>query len=281
MKVSNYLSSRRIGLLFKRDLVESYRPSLIVAAAVFGVFLVIYLLSVFALSRGGNVTVQFGLDAHRSDLHLGLFGNLLFLGGFIITGRAFREVHSRIRNHDWLMLPASTLEKFGERWFVTSIGYAVAALAGYSLFSVVAAGVAIVLLNSSYALFNPLSRTAVLLCLNYVVAQSLFLLGAVYFRKNHFVKTVLVLIGSAMVLAVFASIVFRIVYRDYFEGMVPNAVLTEIIEKIEQSARSRSLERTAANFEKAARWIYWALFAPIFLTIGFFRLRETEVKDGV
>ena len=281
MTASTYLSPRRIGRLFRKDIVELHRQSLVMVGAVFGVYLAIYLLSVFTFTRGGNVTIQLGAGTGRQNLHQVLFALLLFFGGFIVTSRAFYEAHSRFRNHDWLMLPASTLEKFAERWFLTSIGYAVAAVLSYSLFSVVSAGIARALLKSSYAVFNPLSRTTVELCLNYVVAQSFFLLGAAYFRKNHFIKTVLALLGVSIALTFFTAVVFRIVYWDFFKGVAPNVAFAELGEEIERSVRSRNLERTATGLETAANWIKWALLLPTVWTIAFFRLKETEVKDGV
>ncbi len=235
MKLSNYLNMRRIGLLLKKDLVALKKQSLIMAGAIFVVYLAIYLLSVFAFTRGGNTAAQLGLGADRTGLHLGFFTPLLFLGGFVVTSRCFFEVHNRVRNHDWLMLPASTMEKFVERWFLTSIGYAVAAAVGYTVFSIIGAGVAKAFFRSSYNVFNPLSRAAVLLCLNYIVGQSLYMLGAVYFRKNHFVKTILVLFGFVIVLTFFAAIVVRLVYWDYFKGMMPNAVFIDLLEELDKS----------------------------------------------
>ena len=48
------MNPRRFGLLIKKDALESYRSILIAAGAVFGVFLVIYLISMLALTQGGS-----------------------------------------------------------------------------------------------------------------------------------------------------------------------------------------------------------------------------------
>ena len=275
------LSFRRLVLLAKKDVVETYRQGTVIFGAVFAVFLIIYLIAMYVLTRNGGIQFELSLGENTPDAHLGMFAPLIFLGGFIVTSRGFYEAHSRIRNHSWFMLPASPLEKFTERLVLTSVGYVLLATIGYTLFSMIAAGVSEILFRTSYPIFNPLRREPLMLMLNYLVLQSVFLFGAVYFRKNHFVKTVLVLIGFGIVLGILAAVTFRIVYWDYFKGGVPTADLGALFEGLDRWRPTLRLERIGERLETTFEVIYWALFAPVLWLMGFFRLRETEVKDGV
>lgn len=274
------LNGKRLVQLLKRDAVGIYRQGLIITGAVSGVFLIIYLLTMFALTRGGNLPAQFAAGS-GANFNLGLFAPLIYLGGFIVTSRAFAEVHSRTKNHDWFMLPASTLEKLAGRWILTSFGYVVAVAVGYTLFSVIAAGISFVLMGSSFPIFNPFAKAVLLIMANYLVVQSLYLLGAVFFRKNHFLKTVITLVCLGIFLGIFGSIVVRLVYWEYFDGAVPNGYLIDLFESIDTIVVTPALERAGRAIEVIFKAIYWALFAPIFLFITYFRLREAEVKDGV
>ncbi|MBT3272350.1 MAG: hypothetical protein HN368_04280 [Spirochaetales bacterium] len=281
MNLQHQFNLKRFGLLVKKDTLESYRQGLIIGAAVFGVFLIIYLISMFTLARGGEVTVGFSPVAMRNDFHFGLFTPLLFIGGFIFTSRAFYESHSRVRSHDWFMLPASTLEKFTERLALSSVGYALGAALLYTLFSIISAGISQAIFKASFPIFNPLTRTAILLMLNYIVVQSIFLLGAAYFRKNHFVKTVAFLIASAIILGILAAVAVRFVYWDYFKGLVPTGELEALFEGNSTWRVTERLENLGRAIELTAKIFYWVVFAPLLWIVAHTRLREVEVKDGV
>jgi hypothetical protein len=281
MKIDEKLSLKRIVLLLKKDTLETYRQSLIIAGAVFGVYLAIYLISAFALSRGWNPNPWIQLSDRGPALHWGLFYPLLFLGGFIVTSRAFYDVHNRVKSHDWFMLPASPVEKFAEKLLLTSLGYAIVVLAGYTFFSIIASGLSIAFFRSAFPVFNPMSRAALLAVVNYMVAQSIFLLGAIYFRKNHFLKTVLVIVGIGICTAVFSAVMFRLVYGKYFNGVIPTDEFRALFEVLDEMGPGPRLESAGKIMITISKIIYWGIVGPVFWAIAYLRLREVEVKDGV
>ena len=279
MTQNTYLSGKRLIAFAKKDVYENYRTAAVVCAAIIGVLLIIYGISVYAAARESGLR---GALPGNGEIHYVLFSLVLFVGGFIFTSRAFHEAHNRARNHDWLMLPASTLEKLFARLLSTSIVYALGITVLYFLFSALAAGLSALILRAHFGLFMPWSKTVGLMLLNYLVVQSVFLLGASFFRKTHFIKTILSLTVLGILFAVFAALIFRLVYSDFFVGFEPTEEFIALFEGIEDfSVWERGLSRAGRAFSIVMKILYWAFLAPICWTIAYFRLRETEVKDGV
>lgn len=277
--MNRYLSLRRIGRLLVKDLYEDYRGILIAVGALTGVLLLNYLLN--GLGGSDNSLVQpvsgFAFAPSNSVLHMTYFTLTLFIGGFIITSKAFKELHAANRNHDWLMLPASPLEKYLSRLILTSAGVAVGMVVYYTLFTLFGSALMLLLFHRSYALFNPLVGTVWMLVLNYIVLQSIFFAGAVYFKKHPFIKTVLVLAGfGVLLLLVTGGVALRLFWRELTvlnsHGTLALADLGSLEPQLQSVGRTTAL---------VLQIVYWALLAPLFWAVAYFRLRESEVRNGV
>jgi uncharacterized membrane protein HdeD (DUF308 family) len=271
-------SLKRIAYLLKKDVVEIYRPAVLVSATVAGVLLVVSLLiCIFGDGSAARASFPQGVQGH--DV---VFGLLLVLGGALITSRAFSEVHDRSRNHEWFMLPASTLEKFLNRLVLTSVGYSIIVIVGYFAATAITAGITLAVTGNHLGIFNPLDREVWQAVANYWLAQSIFLFGAAYFRKTHFVKTVLSVIVLAISLGIFTAIVLRIVFTGYFDGLEPTAELARLFENFDDRFIWFGWgERLARTLSVIANIIRWGVIGPLFWTLTYFRLRETEVSHGV
>ncbi len=118
------------------------------------------------------------------------------IGGLALTSMIFSEVHTSTRAHQFLTLPASTLEKFAAAWFVTSLAFTVFTMLAILGLSLIVELITAVRLWawSQFSLFNPFSGNHLESIGNYFFYHSIFFLGAVYFRKNNFLNTVLVII---------------------------------------------------------------------------------------
>lgn len=275
--MSNYLSATRLGRFLLKDLVEGYRPLVIAAGAVTGVLLLNYLLG--PLSGGGlqRESELLASGAANPTIHIAYFGMTLFIAGFIITSRAFVEVHIKNRNHDWLMLPASSLEKCLSRLLLTTIGVGIGMIVYFWLFSLLAAGLSTLLYGRAYPLFNPADREVGLLLANYLVLQSIFFAGAIYFRRAHFIKTVLAISAFVVALVLLTAVAMRaIVPRELLDLTAPNP-----LENLDFSAIAPFLQHAARVVSLIAKIFYWAVLAPLFWVFAYFRLTEVEVKNGV
>lgn len=276
--MNRYLSFRRIGRLLVKDLTEDYRGILIAVGAVTGILLLNYLLNGLGGSDNSLVRSNGSIASASSNsaLHMTYFTLTLFIGGFIVTSRAFLELHTKNRSHDWLMLPASPIEKYLSRLVLTSAGVAVGIVVYFTLFGLFGAGLMLLLFHRSYALFNPLDGAVWMLVLHYIVLQSIFFAGAVYFKKLHFIKTVLVLSGFGLLLLIVMVVTGRILFWKELLLATHGSFAHSELAALEPLLKSAG--RTAAL---VSRIVYWGLLAPIFWVIAFFRLHEAEVRNGV
>ena len=285
MNLKRDFNIKRFAALLKKSMFESYRSAIVVSAAVFAVMLIIYVIAAI-VGRNSGIDSGFTIMSARGSyaLHDSLYSILLVVGGLIVTSLAFSEAHSKTKNHEWLMLPASNIEKMTGRLVLTSVGYAIASLAFYFVFSMIAAGVSSIFLGVNFTIFNPFNREVLLTVAHYLVAHSLFFLGAAFFRKYHFIKTALSLSGLGISFAILLAILARLVFWEYFTGFMPSEKLITLIDSVDNwnvVVAGLDLEKTARVFEVLGNVFYWALIAPLCWILAYFRLKETEVKDGV
>jgi hypothetical protein len=268
MNLRERFDIKRFWLVLRRDVFVQYRTIVVTVAAAFGVLLIAGLLSAYFGGDGDYHTVGFTL--------------LLFFGGFIFTAHVYHELHKPLEGAAWLLMPASTLEKFLARAVLVSVGMAVGGGVIYFVFALVSEGINQLIFGRGHELFNPVSRDALLAMAHYIVWNAVVLLGAVYFRKNSLIKTVLSLTGLAIVLGLFAGLVVRVVFAPYFTGLVitpeAEAAFTHAFSQVNWSGRILPVARTLAGIGEV---IYWAVLAPLCWVVGYLRLRETEVKDAV
>jgi hypothetical protein len=184
--VNDQLSLRRLVWVLRNDVMRSYRSWLVISGTT---ALIALLVSVLAAYDGvvGNW------------FYPTLFLAMLFSWGTIGTSLAFADLHDRTTNAAFLLLPASALEKTVSRLLLTTVGLFVYLLLLTTVLSGLLEGINMVAFGVRRELFVPFDRVAWMMLPHYLVAQSLFFLGAAWFRKVHFVKTV----GSAL-LIVFA-----------------------------------------------------------------------------
>lgn len=193
-------SMERFQLVLKRTIALNLRTWVIGFLSVVGFLLVMVLLPLMTGMSQETIT---GFTAVR--------GTAIFLytvGGLILTSLLFNEVHTPNSAFQFLTLPATTLEKLVSAWFSGTVIYTVAAIA-----SIVALSAIIETIQGLYTglwspfnLFNPASSDVLDSILQFFFYQSIFLLGAVYFRKNNFFKTLLVIIAISLGFFFFMSI---------------------------------------------------------------------------
>ncbi len=275
--MNRYLSISRLGRLLTKDLTEGYRTIFVVVGAVTGVLLLNYLVGAVSDANslhGGGIVPHSG---ENSTMHMVYFTLVLLIGGFIISSRSFMELHTKTRNHDWLMLPASTFEKFLSRLLVASVGVGVGSVVYFFLFSLLAGGLSALLFGRPYTIFNPFDGTVWMLVLRYVVLQSVFFAGAAYFKKAHFIKTVLVLSGFGFVLLLLTAGIARLVFWREFAHLVSGAGFANF----DMSVLEPRLQSAGEIFLLVSRILFWAVLAPVMWVFAYLRLAEAEVRNGV
>ncbi|MBL7066447.1 MAG: hypothetical protein ISS29_01120 [Candidatus Marinimicrobia bacterium] len=258
MKTTHFFNSKRFFLLLRNDLLRNYRTMLVSAGAVAALYFVITLPSIFF--SPGNAS---------HDFHLGFYPALLFIGGFILSSSAFSEIHHSQKNTSFFMLPASIFEKMVSKLLLTTIGYVPASILLYYLLTVTSSGIAAIFTDWSFPAFNPFNREILLSVAIYLVTQSMFLFGGLYFKKHPFMKTLFSQFAITFVLTIFAFLVVRFIYRDCFHGMrfIDEFMFNDMV----------SFEHLGNNLARIFKYLFWICLAPYFWILSYMRLGETEV----
>lgn len=184
----NQFSFTRFQLVLKRYVVLNQRTWLVGFLCVAGFLLLIAVLptisNMFSVDQPGFIAIR--------EFTISLYS----FGGLILTSMIFNEVHSSTKAFQFLTLPSTTFEKISAAWFTSTIVYTVV-----SMISIVALSILIEVIKgintgvwSPFHIFNPFTSDVISAFLDYLFYQSIFLLGAVYFKKNNFIKTLLVII---------------------------------------------------------------------------------------
>ena len=264
MKLNNKPSAKRIYLLIKRDILSKKLAFLIVFGALFAGSYLSSLINIYS-------------SKPSSTLYFSLFTNMLYISGLIITSLQFKEIHRKETAQNYLLIPASTFEKFASRLFLSTIGFSVLVLAGITLTSYTIEGLNTLIFGRHTEVFFPFSGEVFLSIAHYFVAQSIFFLGAVYFRRYNFIKTINSMFIFLFLLALLGIVFTRIVYNDFFNSFFRP-------DDISFRLHLHSINFDSDRFRIIARIgeiLYWIIPAPLFWTISYFRLKEIEVKNAL
>ena len=186
-------SLQRLWLLVRRSIRLDLTLWMTGFAAVAGMY--------FLLSLAVKALVNEEAVAYYGVTGMGLF--IYTLGGYLMTSRMFQELHDPAGGYVLLTLPASPLEKFLSAWLISAPMYTLAALITLMVAETGASGLASRLFDSQFHLFAPFEEHVRQQVVTYFGIQSVFLLGAVVFRKNNFLKTVLAVVVINVVLGLF------------------------------------------------------------------------------
>jgi len=240
----------RLWLLLKKDVIENYRIiGLIILSAI-----VIAILALF-----GNP---------ERDFYGEFFPAAILVAGFIFASMSFNELHSKDQRHVYLSLPASNLEKFLSKLFLSTIGFASALTLMYWIFSLLISPLATYILGTEFDAFNPFIGNAWLSIRLFLILQSIFLLGSVYFNHYAFVKTNGALLVFAIVSVAILYLLARIILAQYFEGWVfrPRNVVPSTYMEIFMEDKGTRI----------AKFLLWFVLAPFMWVVAYFKLKERE-----
>lgn len=200
----NQFSMERFRLVLKRTIVMNQRTWAIGFLSVGGFLLVVAILpfitNMFNVARPGFAAIR----------EAAIF--FYMLGGLVLTSMIFNELHTPTKAFQFLMLPSTTFEKLAAAWFTATMIYTLATMASIFVLSVIIETIKAINTGvwSSFLLFNPFTSEIVSTILLFFFYQSIYLLGAVYFQKNNFLKTLLVIIVVSLGLIFFVNIGFLI-----------------------------------------------------------------------
>ncbi len=254
----------RVSLLLKKELFHDNKKTLLAIGAVFAFLLVLAFSHI--IDNG---------DTSMRNYHINRYALILIFGGILYSSFAFNELNAPLERANYLILPASHLEKFASKWIQTVIIFPIVFTLLYFLFMFIVNGLA-----SSYGKqINTLQWTThpngapgiIGFYMIYVAVQSIFLLGSAHFRKYELFKTGLFAILLASSLAFVAIGTIYLVFIDQLDSIYfsfPNDLHARPSDNFLEFA-----ETTMWNF---VQFMFYA-FLPIICWIsGYFKLTEKE-----
>ena len=240
---------------FKWDVLQNYRFLYIGYMVVFGLML---------LFTSGNI------HGGSEGWHSGFFWFTLFFGGLLFTSSLFDEMNSPQPKQFYLTTPSSHLEKFTSKLFLSSVIYTLLTMGVFTIMSFVATLIMELRTGENLPSFNPFFIANTEAIKSYLITQSIFLLGAITFRKVSFLKTLAILIGIAFVF----SVIWATVGVASLMEFLP---ITGGDFDFNISGQEVDIEDNFKGYARFLGWLYALALAPAMWVVTYFKLTEKEV----
>jgi hypothetical protein len=250
-------SLRRLYFLVRNRVLEDLGPVLIVSAAVLALNLLLLLTS----GRYNPGSVQ-------------SWGMLLAIGGVFLAGNAFSKMHDGKAGTEWILLPASSAEKYSAALVMYLIVYPVFASLIAVLETLIITGIGYFIQGSSLWMYNPVSPVIYNNYLNYAFFVLLAMAGSARFRKFAIGKTAAI-IFSFILLGSLLLVLGLLLFDDEGRQILFNGVRGHSVEI------RRTLDLSEDRAMQILMQIFQAGTAAFALGYGYALVREKEARDEV
>ena len=240
---SNTFSFARVIQLCKRYMTIKKKMILKGLAVIMGLLLVIYLTLLFF-----DQTTNHTPSGQTAVSVIALF--VFKYAGYGLTSTMFYELNRSGSAPFMFTLPAKTSEKLFSAWLFSFVGYTIVGLISLYLFCI------IIGMEANW-LFSEENFAQLVI---YTIGQSVYFLGAVYFRNNNFLSTFLVLIIAGIGLSL--SLFF---IKEYFPGF--EAWTSYIWIQIEHYMFSSNLKTTLIT----------VVVSGVFMWLAYRKLKNRQI----
>jgi len=177
---TEFFNSERFGLVLQRQAVLHYKTWLTAIISVAGSIMFIAFL---------NMLVS------QNDSWIGIYNNMgviaFFITGLVFASLSFSEMGTYSKSLQYITLPATQFEKFLAAWLISSVFYLLASVVVIVFSSALSGVIAVLVFKRDFLVFDPFTLKMAEAVLAYFIAHSAFFLGAVWFKKAAFFKTLL------------------------------------------------------------------------------------------
>jgi len=269
MKSAYRIDMRRLLLLVRNSLIIN-RKLILITAAVFSALIII-----------GRVTNALSGDAPY--LYNKLFFLLLYISGFALTNRITRELHDKRKANTWLLLPASTLEKFLTLLFLPTILLAGGLIIYMSIVSLVIEFCIGAFITADTNFFNPFSIEILKGIATYIAIQAPFLLGAIYLKKHAMSYTFLFLFLYSAIFWTFTFLSGMYFLGEYIKPLLPGFSYIDGVVELGQvdtlyaMTVINKLRPVSEIWKLIATTFYWFVAPLLWWASAFFSLKEMEL----
>jgi hypothetical protein len=115
MNTNRYFSFSRLGLVMKRDFMENWKTNLYRFLGPYAAFLLVMWFSSMNMTNFNEF----------SDIVSGTFFSVLFFGGSFTASYVLETMNTQQKRISFLMLPATSFEKFFARFLYVTVGFVV------------------------------------------------------------------------------------------------------------------------------------------------------------
>ncbi|MEA3451632.1 MAG: hypothetical protein U9Q83_06975, partial [Bacteroidota bacterium] len=208
MNQNNILSLKRFYLVIKRDVFVNLKTTIIAFGVLYAIFFIPYL-NAFIQKIVFN-TVK---TINPSELGENFYTGFLIIGILLFAGSAFKDFRTKLKTQNYLLIPASTTEKFLSVLLISTIGFTAIYYLSFAVFNLL-----LILLGKIFSIsitfFNVFAEPAIFEKIGvFLVFQSMFLAGAATFKKTPFLKTPLiafaVTIGFSLLIGLASFLIFQ------------------------------------------------------------------------
>lgn len=257
MTQNKIINFKNLFLFIKRYLFLNKNTLAVAFGAVSGT---IFLILMFA---------AYQTKSFNSNMLFSTVMPFFFLGGLIFTSSSFKELHDPKTSYNFLTFPISTFEKLFGIWLSTSVLFSIASIATIFIINILVSILSSQLFDFRLHIDNIFVPELFLGVGKYIVIQSIFLLGAIYFRKNNFLKTILAISVIFIAFAILTGLAGRIMFNDFIGPHTFNFNNNNV--SIEHQSMFSDTIPQILNFT------FWYLLTPFFLVVSYFRLKERQI----
>lgn len=257
MKTPNkWFEPSRFMHLLRRDIATHYKSLLVGMGAVASLF-------TFLL-----VFIPAFMDEPKPfiniEIHTGGYLFSLFLGGLWFSSGIWSDVNTTQQRQYFLTLPASDLEKYLSKWFLTGPVFMVVFTFVYWVFSFLVNAFAAGYPGIEYWPMTFFDNVFIRqLAPYYLLVQPLFLAGGIWFGRFAFIKTTLIAIILEILFIAFVSWLGAILFAD----------LGEVVEQ-EINIQINNLDQVGLGILNTMNWLLSLISAIFFIVLGYIRLKE-------
>lgn len=242
-------STQRLIHLIKKSVYESKSNTLRLYIIMLGIFGVVYTISML----NGAIPINV-LSA--------LYFVGLFTLGVFASGMAFANFRNKERTMNYLSLPASNFEKFLSEFLISTLGFLLSYTLIFYLFNAL-----VVFVSKSYHVevefFNLFDSNFLKNIRSFLIMHAVLFAGAATFKKVPPLNTGFYLFIIGIVLVLYTSLFAWI----FINGMENTGIHIE--GEFEETIMGEKMFQIA-------RFAFFYLWAPIFWTVAFFKVKEKQ-----
>lgn len=229
----------------------------------------------YALGIGGTLVGLYALwllmmifssqsDSLKNSLTILALGTTIYhIAGYILTASIFNELHSVGSASQFLTLPATSGEKLSSAWIISFVLYTIVAIIGLSLLLFVIVLTGNIFFGLEFqSIFELINAYVNDISLTYLLFNSIFLLGAVYFRGNNFLKTAFSVLLFSMFVGFLAIVTLNFIESSNVWFTVAPLSLIDTDNKMLQIL---------------FQMLYTLPLTALFLTFSYIRLKNRQV----